>query len=65
MVKKVFISYSHKQGEWIWDRLVPCLRCGGPEIYIDGERFEAGKVIKGQMDLIQDKVDIHLLVLSL
>lgn len=65
MVKKVFISYSHKQGEWIWDRLVPCLRCGGPEIYIDGERFEAGKAIKGQMDLIQDKVDIHLLVLSL
>ena len=32
MPKSVFVSYSHKQGDWVWDRLVPCLRAGGANV---------------------------------
>jgi TIR domain len=63
-VTKVFISYSHKQGEWVWDRLVPCLKAGGTELLIDRERFEVGKTVIGQMDATQDKADKHIVVLS-
>ena len=52
MPKKVFISYSHRQGDWVWDRLVPCLKAGGAEMLIDRERFEAGKALTGQMDTV-------------
>jgi len=61
---KVFISYSSKHGEWVWDRLVPCLRAGGAGILIDRERFQAGKGVVGQMNATQDKADRHVLVLS-
>ena len=27
---KVFISYCHQQGSWVWERLAPCLQAGGP-----------------------------------
>ena len=55
---KVFISYSHKQGKWVWDKLVPCLKGGGAEVLIDRERFEAGKAVKGQMDATQDLANL-------
>ena len=29
MGKKVFVSYCHQQGDWVWDRLVPVLEAGG------------------------------------
>ncbi len=61
---KVFVSYSHKQGTWVWERLVPVLRAGGVDVRIDRERFEAGKSVIGQMDATQDEADKHLLVLS-
>lgn len=64
MPKKVFISYSHRQGDWVWDRLVPCLKAGGAEMLIDRERFEAGKALTGQMDATQDAADASVLVLS-
>ncbi len=64
MPKKVFISYSHRQGDWVWDRLVPCLKAGGAEVLIDRERFEAGKALLGQMDAAQDAADASVLVLS-
>jgi TIR domain len=64
MGRKVFVSYCHKQGTWVWDRLVPILTAGGSEVLIDRERFEAGKAVVGQMDAIQDRADVHVLLLS-
>ncbi len=61
---KVFISYSHKQGQWVLDRLVPCLEAGGAEVLIDRDRFQAGKAVVGQMDQTQDQAEKHILVFS-
>ena len=61
---KVFVSYSHKQGEWVWDKLVPVLRASGADVLIDRERFEAGSSVKGQMDETQDSADRHVLLIS-
>jgi hypothetical protein len=61
---RIFVSYSHKQGDWVWDRLTPCLKAGGAEVLIDRERFTIGKAVVGQMDAVQDQADKHLLVLS-
>jgi TIR domain len=63
-VKRVFISYSHRQGEWVWDSLYPCLVAGGAEVLIDRKRFEAGRAVFDQMEATQDQADIHVLVLS-
>jgi hypothetical protein len=62
--RTVFISYCHAQGDWVWDRLVPCLRAGGAEVYIDRERFTAGRAVIGQMDAAQEMAEMSLLVLS-
>src|ERR1700732_2051207 len=61
----VFISYCHKQGDWVWDRLVPCLRAGGADIHIDRERVKVGKAVVGQMDAGQADAAMAVLVLSL
>nr|WP_294527857.1 toll/interleukin-1 receptor domain-containing protein [uncultured Rhodopila sp.] len=61
---KVFVSYSHAQGDWVHDRLVPCLKAGGAEVLIDVERFRAGGGVYRQMDATQDQADRHVLVLS-
>jgi hypothetical protein len=61
---RVFISYCHQQGQWVWDRLVPVLKAGGAQVLIDRERFEAGKAVVGQMDATQDQAERHVLVLS-
>jgi hypothetical protein len=62
--KKVFISYNHRQGNWVWDRLVPILKAGGAQVLIDRERFEAGRDLVAQIDTTQDEADINVLVLS-
>lgn len=64
MAKTVFVSYSHRQSEWVWDRLVPCLRAGGAEVLIDGEQFEAARAVNRQMDEVQDRADLNVLVFS-
>src|SRR4051812_45243844 len=64
MSKKVFISYSHIQGEWVRDRLCPALKAGGAEVLIHVKRFQAGVALYQQMDATQDQADVHLLVLS-
>jgi hypothetical protein len=63
-MKKVFVSYCHRQGEWVFDRLVPCLKAGGDEVLIDRKRFEAGRAVFDQMDQTQDEAEIEVLVLS-
>ena len=65
MSKRVFVSYSHKQGQWVWERLVPILRAAGcAEVLIDRERFRAGRGVKGQMDARQEQADVSLLGLT-
>jgi hypothetical protein len=64
MPSKVFISYSHQQGTWVWDRLVPVLKAGGVEVLIDRERFTAGRALLGQMDATQASADVNVLVFS-
>lgn len=62
--RRVFVSYSHCQGAWVLDRLVPVLRAGGAEVLIDHERFTAGRELRGQMDATQNGADVNVLVLS-
>lgn len=64
MPKRVFVSYSHKQGDWVWDRLVPVLKAGGAEPLVDRERFKLGRALFDQMDALQDEADVQLLCLS-
>jgi hypothetical protein len=62
--KRVFICYSHQQGDWVWEGLVPCLKGSGAEVLLDRDRFEAGKELLGQMDAVQDEAACSVLVLS-
>ncbi len=64
MAKKVFISYSHAQRDWVLRRLVPCLIAGGTEVLIDRDRLEAAKALVGQLDSTQDAADASVLVFS-
>ena len=64
MTPTVFVSYSWHQSEWVWERLVPVLRAGGAEILIDREQFEAARAVFRQMDDVQDRADLNLLVFS-
>ncbi len=61
---KVFVSYSHKQREWVWGRLVPVLKAAGAEVLIDVERFKAGVACFQQMDNEQDAADLQILCFS-
>lgn len=63
-LKSVFISYSHHDRDWVWDRLCTSLRSTGIDLFIDRERFEAGVSVAGQMDAVQDRADICVPVLS-
>jgi len=64
MGKHVFISYCHKQGEWVHERLLPVLRAAGCAVEIDAERGIAGQGVMGQMDVWQDQAEVSLLVLT-
>ena len=39
---KTFVSYSHAQGDWVWNDLVPVLKARGAEPLGELERFTAG-----------------------
>ena len=61
---RIFVSYAHKQGDWVRDRLVPILRASGAEVLVDVDRFTAGKAVIGQMDDLQGKAQRHVLVIT-
>jgi hypothetical protein len=61
---KIFVSYSHKDSDWVRDRLVPCLDAGGAEALVDYRLFTGGRTVIGQMDATQDAADRQVLVLS-
>ncbi|MBL8293442.1 MAG: toll/interleukin-1 receptor domain-containing protein [Bryobacterales bacterium] len=64
MGRKIFISYSHRQKDWVRDKLVACLRAGGTDVVIDDERMRVGGPVVGQMDTLQDGAEASLLVLT-
>lgn len=62
--RKVFVSYSHAQKEWVRDRLIPCLDAAGVEVLADYRNFGAGRPLPAQMDSLVDQADLSLLVIS-
>ncbi len=65
MGRSVFISYRHHQAEFVRRDLAPVLRAAGAgEVFIDVQRFTAGRELVAQMDATQDKADVTLAVLS-
>jgi hypothetical protein len=64
MSRTVFVSYSHQQGDWVWDRLISCLKAGGAEVLIDREQFEAARGLYKQVDDVQDRAALNVLVFS-
>ena len=43
MPKRVFVSYCHKQSDWVWDRLGPCLKADGAEVLLGRESCLPGE----------------------
>ena len=65
MGKRVFISYRHQQAEFVRRDLGPVLRAAGAgEVFIDVQRFTAGKELIAQMDATQDMAEVTVAVLS-
>lgn len=64
MTQRIFVSYSHAQKDWVWERLVPCLRAAGAEVRLDSGRRVARIGALGCMDSEQDSATLNLLVLS-
>jgi hypothetical protein len=60
----LFISYSHKQSEWVHSRLIPVLRAAGAEVLVDIDHFKAGQTVIGQMDKLQRRAGRHALVIT-
>ncbi len=61
---KIFISYAHEQGPWVWRYLVPVLKAAGADLLIDVERFKYGVSVPRQMNEAQDEAEYQLLCFS-
>jgi hypothetical protein len=59
-----FVSYSHADGEWVRDWLVPRLKGASLRICIDGESFDIGVPSRESMERAVDASRHILLVLS-
>ena len=64
MNRKIFVSYSHAQKDWVWEKLVPCLRAAGADVCLDSGRKESRIGALGCMDAEQDAAGLTLLVIS-
>lgn len=64
MPAPIFVSYNWSQGHWVWDRLIPVLEAGGGEILFDRGKFEAARALERQMDDLQDRAGLNVLVFS-
>lgn len=64
MAKRIFISYSHAQSDWVTTRLAPLLRASGSPIIRDLEASDAGVALNPQMDKWVDDGDVMLAVIS-
>ena len=60
----IFLSYSHKQSEWVRWRLIPVLRAAGGKVLVDIDYFKAGQTVIGQMDKLQNTASRHLLLIT-
>lgn len=60
----VFISYSHKQADWVRQRLAPVLRAAGATLILDVIDGEPGKSLTLQMNEWVDKADRIVAVMS-
>ena len=61
---RIFISYSHRNVDWVHNRLQPVLEAAGVQPIVDRDRFVGGPPVIGQMDGAQDDADKSLLVLT-
>jgi len=64
MPQRVFVSYSHRQKDWVKERLVPVIRASGAEVVRDEEAGVAGKSLKLQMKDWTERADHIVAVLS-
>jgi hypothetical protein len=60
----VFISYSHKDEEWVWQELLPRLKGAGLRVCIDMDCFEIGTPILTNIERAVDASRHTLLVLT-
>jgi hypothetical protein len=60
----LFVSYSHKQSEWVHSRLILVLRAAGGNVLVDIDHFKAGQRVIGQMDALQGAASRHVLVIT-
>jgi len=60
----LFVSYSHKQSDWVHSCLIPVLRAAGAEVLVDIDHFKAGQTVIGQMDKLQSSASRHVLVIT-
>jgi len=64
MPQRVFVSYSHRQGDWVRERLVPVIRASGAEVIVDAEAGVAGLSLKRQMERWAGEADHVVAVMS-